>query len=181
MTQNEEPLMTQPDAPLSPGVQQFVESIGLYFEQYGLARIGGRILALLMIADRPLSLDDMARLLLVSRASISTNIRLAATVGLAEQVSLPGDRRDYYHYGSDAWNRAFKADLEGLVALRRLTESGLAALGPNDSVGRAHLQETIEFCEFCIEEYTAVQARWQARQAARAQGEHTDDATSTTS
>ncbi len=171
--------MAYPDAPLSPGMQQFVESIGLYFEQFGLARIGGRILALLMIAERPLSLDDMARLLQVSRASVSTNMRLTTSIGMAEQVSFPGDRRDYYQYATRAWDGAFEADLKGLTALRQLAERGLAALGPGDTTARAHLQETIDFCDFCYEEYSAVRARWRARQAARAKGEHADDATST--
>ncbi len=168
--------MTEPEATFGPGMQQFIESMGLYFEQYGLARIGGRMLALLIIADRPLTLDDMARRLLVSRASISTNIRLIVASGLAEQVSLPGDRRDYYHYTQNAWERAFEINLEGTRQLRRLAERGLAALAPADDTARVHLAETIDFCDFCIEEYTAMRDRWYARQAAR---KGHDDATPT--
>src|SRR5436309_4951811 len=85
---------------------RFVEGMGRYFEQFGLSRIGGRVLGLLMLAEEPLSLDDMATTLSVSRASISTNIRLATASGLAELVTKPGDRRDYYLFTDDAWGHS---------------------------------------------------------------------------
>jgi hypothetical protein len=58
---------TEKDAP-TPEKVRFVESMGRYLGQYGLSRIGGRLLGLLMIAEEPLSLDDMATTLSVSRA-----------------------------------------------------------------------------------------------------------------
>src|SRR5439155_617535 len=81
---------------LSASALEFIEAVGLFFERLGIARIGGRILGLLMLAERPLTLDEMAGLLLVSRASISTNARMSVAAGLVEHVSWPGDRRDYY-------------------------------------------------------------------------------------
>ena len=77
--------MDQPHR-LSPGMQQFIERMGIYFEHLELPRITGRILGLLMVADRPLSLDNMAAALQVSRASASTNIRMAIHFGAAELV-----------------------------------------------------------------------------------------------
>ena len=44
---------------LSPAQQQFVESVGLYFEQYQVSRIGGRLLGLLMLLHGPFTLDQM--------------------------------------------------------------------------------------------------------------------------
>ena len=159
-------------ARLTPDLQQFVESIGLYFEQYQLPRIGGRILGLLMLSDRPRSLEDMAETLLVSRASVSTNIRLIVMAGLAEQISIPGDRRDYYQYTQNAWEREFDVNIEGTKQLRRLAERGLSALPPGDSAVRAHLEETIEFCDFSLEEYADMLTRWRTHQTIR--GRKTD-------
>src|SRR5258707_3209499 len=98
---------------LSPALQEFVESMGVYFERFALPRIGGRILGLLLIADRPLSLDDMASTLRVSRASISTNMRLLTASSLAEQVSFPGDRRDYYRFGPETSVRGLTTAIDG--------------------------------------------------------------------
>ncbi len=66
---------------LTPELSRFIEGMGMYFENQGIPRIGGRMLGLLMIAHRPLSAEDLARILKVSRASLSTNFR-----------SLPGQR-----------------------------------------------------------------------------------------
>jgi DNA-binding transcriptional regulator GbsR (MarR family) len=152
---------------LTPGMLEFVESMGRYFEQYGLARIGGRILGLLVIAERPLSLDEIASRLRVSRASVSTNIRLATASDLAELVTYAGDRRDYYRMIDDAWGHALEAEIKGLPALRRIAETGLAALNSVDTPARTQLEETIDFCDFMMEERTRQLAAWQERRAAR--------------
>lgn len=155
---------------MSPGMARFVESMGRYFEQYGIARIGGRILGLLMIADRPLSLDEIATRLRVSRASVSTNIRLATANDLAELVTFPGDRRDYYRMIEDAWGHGMRAEIAAIPALRRLAERGLAALGPGESAAREQLEEMIDFCDFAMEERRGVLERWTARREARRRG-----------
>jgi DNA-binding transcriptional regulator GbsR (MarR family) len=155
------------EQPLSPGLQQFVESMGLYFEQYQLPRIGGRMLALLNLADHPLSLDDMAQQLGVSRASVSTNIRLLVAGGMAEQISLPGDRRDYYHVTSATWEHALVVNLDGIIALQRIAERTLANLDPEDAVARDHLTEMVDFCVFTAEDLRRTLERWHARKASR--------------
>ena len=153
--------------PLSPDLRQFVESMGVYFGRYGLPRIGGRILGLLIIADRPLSLDDIASTLHVSRASISTNIRLIVASSLAEPFSLPGDRRDYYRFGPDTWERSAATELDGILMLRRLGERGLAAARDADNVARQHLSELLEFCDVLLEDRQAGLEHWRALQRAK--------------
>lgn len=157
------PLAEDETTDLSPGMARFVESMGRYFEQYGIARIGGRILGLLMIADRPLSLDEIATRLKVSRASVSTNIRLATANDLAELVTFPGDRRDYYRMIEDAWGHAMRTETEAIPAMRRIAERGLEALGPGDAAARTQLEEMIDFCDFAMEERRGMIERWQAR------------------
>ena len=152
---------------LSPGLREFIESMGVYFERYGLARIGGRILGLLLVADRPLSLDDMARTLRVSRASVSTNMRLITASSLAEQVSLPGDRRDYYRIGPDTWEQSMKTELEGIRMLRRIGERGLAAASVSEGAAHEHLEDLLEFCDLLIADRQAVIKRWQALKESR--------------
>lgn len=152
---------------LTPGIQQFIESVGLYFEQYDLPRIGGRMLGLLMVASRPLSLDDMATLLRVSRASVSTNARMTVDYGLVEQVSFPGDRRDYYRYRDDAWERAMVINIEATAALRKLGEQGLSAISPDNPVGRARLADLRDFCEFSLTEQYASLERWRTLRRSR--------------
>ncbi len=148
---------------LGSGARQFIEGMGLYFERLGIPRIGGRIFGLLMMAQRPLTLDDMASALKVSRASISTNARMSVAVGMVEHVSLPGDRRDYYALSPNAWTRRMESALPQLDLLRRLAEQGLAALDADNQTGRARLEMAIEFCDFYEREILDSIARWKER------------------
>jgi hypothetical protein len=145
--------------------QAFIERVGLYFEEYHLSRIGGRLLGLLLLSDHPLGIEEMATTLGVSRASVSTNIRTTADFGLTERVSLPGNRRDYYRFSEDAWHRGMEARIEGTTRLRRIAVGGLEALAPDDTAAGSHLRELIEFCDFMIVEHRAMIARWQASRA----------------
>jgi DNA-binding transcriptional regulator GbsR (MarR family) len=74
---------------LSAAISGFIEGMGLYFEDFGVPRIAGRLLGLLLVTNRPLSLEEVATTLGVSRASVSTNARLILATGLVERVSLP--------------------------------------------------------------------------------------------
>jgi len=155
------------DGRLTPGMTEFVETLGRYFEHYGIARIGGRILGLLLVAERPLSLDDIATLLRVSRASVSTNIRLATASDLVELVTYPGDRRDYYRMIDDAWGHSIHAEIEALPGMRRIAEYGLEALGPGDAVAHERLEEMIDFCDFALEERLRLLEAWRVRREAK--------------
>jgi DNA-binding transcriptional regulator GbsR (MarR family) len=161
--------MADSDAPnLSTAQQQFVESVGRYFEQYQVSRIGGRLLGLLMLLGGPFTLDQMAAALGVSRASVSTNMRVLAALGVAEHLSRPGDRRDYYRFAADPWRHGLEARIVGMRALRRIAEQGLAAATPADTVARENLEDLLDFCDFAIEDMHGTIARWQARRAASA-------------
>jgi hypothetical protein len=153
---------------LSDAQLQFIERVGLYFEQYQVSRIGGRLLGLLMLLGGPFTLDQMAEVLGVSRASVSTNMRVLVTLRLADHLSRPGDRRDYYRYAENPWQHGMEARIAGTRALRRIGEQGLAATAPPDTVARANLDELLDFCDFMIEDMHGMIARWQARRAASA-------------
>ncbi len=157
--------MADPDR-LTLEQREFIESIGVYFEHYGLPRLVGRLMGLLMISDRPLTLDDMAQALLVSRASISTNIRIALTNKYAERVGIPGDRRDFYRYSDTVWERRVQITVEASNASRAMAERGLASLGADDVIARARLEEMREYCDFSIEEAHTMLARWREHKRA---------------
>lgn len=59
-------------------------------------RVGGQIYALLFLSEEPLSLDDIARRLAVSKSNVSINIRMLEDYNLVRKVWVKGSRRDYY-------------------------------------------------------------------------------------
>jgi DNA-binding transcriptional regulator GbsR (MarR family) len=150
--------------PDSPDVQEFIESMGVYFERYALPRIGGRILGLLLVAEKELSLDDIAALLDVSKASVSTNMRLILVTGLAQRVTKRGDRRDYYRFSPNAWEQGLQVDIDGTAALRRLAERGLDALHGAQGTASHHLHELVDFCDLVLQDRRASLERWRQRQ-----------------
>lgn len=148
---------------LSASVREFIDQMGLYFEGFNISRSAGRIMGLLMVTDSPLSLDEIALLLGVSRASVSTNARLLASAGLAQPVIVPGDRHDFYRFSSHAWERRLMSVITSARMSHRIAEHGLAAIESNNLIARAHLDEMREFCEFSIEETERMLERWRAR------------------
>jgi HTH-type transcriptional regulator, glycine betaine synthesis regulator len=74
----------------------FIESVGRTTQGFGLGRIIGQLYALLFFSPDPMSLDDMADELKVSKGSISTNVRELEKWGAVKQVWVKGSRKDFY-------------------------------------------------------------------------------------
>src|SRR5215510_13012040 len=88
-------------AAITPAASAFVEQIAVILEAEGLPRVCGRLFALLIVTPEPLSLDELADLLGVSKASVSINARTMEERGKIERVSRAADRRDYYQISED--------------------------------------------------------------------------------
>ena len=95
--------------------ENIIESAGRTTQGFGLGRIIGQLYALLFFSPEPLSLDDMAGELEVSKGSVSTNIRELEKWGAAKQVWIKGDRKDYYEAEVDF----FKIIKEGIMPFFR--------------------------------------------------------------
>jgi len=80
-----------------------IQTIGERAEQFGFARIAGQLEGLLFLAPEPLSLDDMADKLEVSKASVSTNIRLLERWKVVKKVYHKGDRKNLYQFRGSIW------------------------------------------------------------------------------
>ncbi|HLI51568.1 MAG TPA: MarR family transcriptional regulator [Thermomicrobiaceae bacterium] len=145
---------------LSLAQQQFIESTGLLFQRSGSTRIAGRVYAALLLADDPLSIDEIASRLLVSRASVSTNARLLISQGLIERFSRPGDRRDYYIYARNMAERRAEAVVVLLGDLVRLFESGLRAVEDPTRAAYPRLEEMIDFCSYMERRFDGFIEEW---------------------
>lgn len=67
------------------------------FEQFGMARMVGRVFGYLLICDEDaVSFDQIREVLNASKGSISSTTKQLVQIGLIETVSLPGDRKTYF-------------------------------------------------------------------------------------
>jgi predicted transcriptional regulator len=151
----------------TPGVSRFIENLARYFESYGIPRIGGRILGLLLVSNEPLSAENIAATLKVSRASVSTNLRFALHSGLAEKISFPGDRTTYYIFPETGLEKTLAAEIEGLNVMKKFSEQGLAALPPGDPAC-TRLEALIDWADFLIQVWQTALIDWRARPQSRA-------------
>ncbi len=144
---------------LSPELTKFIESLGMYFESYGIPRIGGRILGLLMVAHEPLSAERIAAILKVSRASLSTNFRILLTSGLAEKVTSPGDRTTYYIFPETVWEKTMNVEIQAIGAMKRIAQQGLEALAPEDPA-RKRMAGLMQWADLLIDLYQKALLEW---------------------
>jgi DNA-binding transcriptional regulator GbsR (MarR family) len=98
----------------------FIDRMGIVAEHDGMSPIAGRLFALLLLADHPQSLDDLADTLGVSKASVSTDARRLLERGIVERVARAGDRRDYYELAPDFFARIIEVRVARWRRMQRL-------------------------------------------------------------
>ncbi len=147
---------------LTPELQRFIQHMGGYFEGSGVPRIGGLILGLLIVAHEPLSAEQIATTLKISRASVSTNFKLLAATGLAERFTSHADRNTYYTFPVSAWEQILHMGTQRTLAFKRIIQEGLAAV-PGQDVVHQRLELADDLSNSLLDLYQKVVADWQVR------------------
>jgi DNA-binding transcriptional regulator GbsR (MarR family) len=129
--------MTQPSATEEELIQEF----GNLYETYGLKRLEGLIVGLLLTQDEPVSLDDMVNLLNHSKGPISVAVRRLDDIGLIKKVNGPVNRRNYYAAHPDLFYNNFKFNMETVQKNREIAERFLERIKEEGEEGR---EETVE-------------------------------------
>lgn len=148
--------------------QQYVEEFGLYFERVGLTRMMGRIIGYLLVSDpAQQSMQDIGAALQASKSSVSTALKMLVSLRLVDQISIPGERRDYYRANSDMWIRSFRARLHQLTELRELAERGLDLLADAPPERRQRIEIMHATNAFLEDEFPKLLDKWDAEKRAR--------------
>ena len=92
-----------PTSPLAPAVQQFVLHWGNLGDRWGVNRSVSQIHALLYVADRPLTAEEIADSLGIARSNVSNSLRELLTWDLIRAVPVLRDRRTFYIAETDLW------------------------------------------------------------------------------
>ena len=86
---------------------EFIQDFGEAYQQFGLPRLMGHVVGLLLCEPGPLSLDEITERLQVSKGPVSQVMRRLRDAGLVEKQWVPGSRRDYYRAHPAIFGRAF--------------------------------------------------------------------------
>lgn len=89
------------DDELMEGRNIIIESLGQSVGVYGMNETIGRIYGYLFFKDGPVSLDEIAEDLGVSKATVSINIRLLLELKMVKKVWKRGSRKDFYEAERD--------------------------------------------------------------------------------
>ena len=135
---------------------EFIEMMGRHLEEEGTARIAGRLLGLLLLSEDPLSLDEAAERLQVSKGSISMNARLLEDWGVAERVTRPGDRRDFYRIAPDMGTRLLERQIARMKLLNERIAAARPALEPLPEAVRGRIGRAVAFNDLAIRTYGAM-------------------------
>ena len=148
----------------STQIDEFIEEIGLLFEEFGHPRMAGRIFGLLLVSDEPaLCASQIVETLNASKASVSTMTRLLLQSRLVERIAKPADRRDYFRMKPWSFDLVLDRHATAIPAFRKLLEKGRRFVKPTNENGRQSLEEMIDFYLWLEDELPALKKRWQDR------------------
>ena len=88
---------------LPPAVERFVLKWGDMGSAWGVNRSVSQIHALLYLAGRPLTAEDIADSLGIARSNVSNSLKELMGWGLIRRVPIRGDRRDHFEAEGDIW------------------------------------------------------------------------------
>jgi DNA-binding transcriptional regulator GbsR (MarR family) len=147
--------------------RSFVEEVGIVFEKTGLPRMAGRMFGWLLISDPPYqSPSELAQVLMASKGSISTTVRLLAQIGLIERYVIPGERHDHFRLREDALRMTVQHGLEDEVKMfRELAERGLELMRGEPYVRRQWLEEMRDRYKYLEKAFPKMMDRYEKRRA----------------
>lgn len=144
-----------------------VAGLGRLAGFFGFSDVMGRLYGMLLLSPEPLSLDDLAAGLEISKGSVSTNMRALERWGMAKEVWMRGERKKYYRAESDLWQVMLN-----VVGSREQREVQVALDVLGDSVTRLRAAEgdltekERELAEYYLERIADLQSFFQLAQMA---------------
>jgi DNA-binding transcriptional regulator GbsR (MarR family) len=91
---------------MAPAVERFVLHWGDMGSRWGINRSVAQIHALLYLAERPLTAEDIAETLGMARSNVSNSLKELGAWKLIRRAPVMGDRRDHYEAETDPWEMA---------------------------------------------------------------------------
>lgn len=147
---------------LSKSQLEMIEASARLCQVLGLPRSTGQIYGLLFLSAQPLSLDQTAIALGLSKGSVSTGTRQLTSFRIVRQVWVQGDRRDFYEVDPDvgallkiAYSEFIKPRLK--VSNQRLGRI-IASLEEDLKQGSLG-QESYSVCRTRLDKFVAMQSK----------------------
>ncbi len=148
---------------------EFILDFGEGYRAFGLSRLMGQIVGLLLCEDQPQSLNVITERLAVSKGPVSQITRRLRDHALLRKVPIAGSRRDHYAAEPDIFGRAYRNHAEKQVKnleLARRYQARLAESSDASNTLRRRVAEMAAFYELMLEHQKAFMEAWARRRAA---------------
>jgi predicted transcriptional regulator len=139
---------------------QYIDSHGVLLEQFGLPSATGRLFAYLLLRDGPVSLDDMAADLEISKSSASVGARHLLDAGVVRRLPQRGSRRVLYE-AVDSFESLVETDIVRRAMLVEKWRQGMVLAGSDRA--RQRMEHLVELFDFTMGETRTTLERWRAR------------------
>jgi DNA-binding transcriptional regulator GbsR (MarR family) len=135
--------------------------------QSGFARMPARVFVALLVTDSgSLTAAELAAMLQVSPAAISSAVRYLIQLGLTGREREPGSRRDRYRVPDDVWYEVVRVREQAMERWFPALQDGIEALGTGTPAAE-RLAETADFFEVLNKQGPEMLAKWHERKASR--------------
>jgi DNA-binding transcriptional regulator GbsR (MarR family) len=144
--------ITDKPAPLAPAVERFVLHWGDMGGQWGVNRSISQIHALLYLAERPLTAEEVAETLGLARSNVSNSIKELLSWNLIRRVPVRGDRREHFEAETDVWEMFIRIaagrkerEIDPAIAALKSCLSAADADPKVHPVARRRLKDMLDF------------------------------------
>lgn len=92
--------------------EEFIMNFGHAYKAFGLSKLMGHVVALLIHATKPISLEEITKQLHRSKGPISQIARRLRDKQLVRRVWQPTSRKDYYEIEPEIFENAFRNNID---------------------------------------------------------------------
>lgn len=140
----------------------FIRDFGDAYLLFGLPRLMGHVVGLLLFEEGPLSLDDITTQLGVSKGPVSQIMARLRDHNLVVRETVPGSRKDYYRATDNIFGQAFSNHAElfdhNLDLSRRYRQRLKEVEAPDYFVER--VDEMNDFYALMVQHLRAFMTEW---------------------
>lgn len=139
----------------------YVEGFATFWAGFGLPRMQGRVMGVLLVSDPPeRTAEELAEVLGASRGSISASTRSLVQMGIVERGGKLGDRRDYFSSRTN-WAQLMRQQIGAYAAFREIAERGLEVMADASPESRLDLEEIRSLYGYLEREMPRLISRWE--------------------
>ncbi len=143
-------------------MNEYIETVGLFYERFGLSRMSGRILGYLMSSpEESVSFEDIRARLHASKGSISGNINFLLAQKIINRTMKPGDRKTYYCFSAKSVYQVFDQKVQSITEMKKLLIRA-NEINNNPLLNKhAQISETVDFYNFLEKELPKLKEKWE--------------------